>query len=145
MSGFARGIAVESSADVELQVFNNTIIDSLDTGLWIRGWEVSQRYRVKNNLIHGSGGADYGTRAPVAEMDFSHNLSSDDTAAGDRVVTNARLSFVDHDNGDYHLADTDTDAIGAGVDLSTGPYTAFDTDAAGRVRTRWDVGALAHP
>ncbi len=141
--GFSRGIAQSTPEDIELQIFNNTVVDSLDYGIQLNGYAAVEHFRVKNNLVVGSGVRDYTFSSSLSDTDFSHNLSSDDSALGSDSVLNAGITFVSAATGNYNLGPGDTDATDAGTDLSSGPYTTFNTDAAGRHRDRWDVGALA--
>ena len=125
------GITLNSSTPT-CHAYNNTIIGG-DNGIR----QAAGTMRPKNNVVQGAATACFtGTMTASAT-----NLSSDATSpeAGLRSIT---LDFADAGADDYHLAATDTEAIGAGTDLSADATMPLSTDIDGDVRTgAWDIGA----
>lgn len=120
-------------------VYNNTIIDALSYGFGL-GTSGADWY-VKNNLIEGSGTADYrdvGTYATTA-TNWGENDSPDGTDY-EMDGTPPTPTWEDAANDDYHLASGD-DGDYEGTDLSADGQYAFSTDMEGDTRSDWDAGA----
>lgn len=93
---------------------------------------------IKNNLSIDSTTADYQISAQATT---ANNLSGDDSSPNEDF-RNKEIDFVSKSEGseDFHLAETDTDAIGQGVDLSA----IFTDDIDGDTRSApWSIGADA--
>ena len=82
--------------------------------------------------------------------DFSGSVTVENCASDDGDGTNAVTPsdwsdvFEDYSNGDFRLKATDTDLIGAGLDLSTDVDYPFKDDIEGQKRGfngSWDIGA----
>ena len=99
-------------------------------------WGSATSIRVKNLAIQGAG-----TCYTVGDGTDEKLTVLTQDATGTAGLTGKTLSFVDAANWDYHLASGDTDAIGAGTDLSADSYWPFSTDGDGDARSSWDVGA----
>jgi len=93
----------------------------------------------KNNILQAAAGGVCFDNA--VDPSSNYNLSSDATAPGGNSVLNTVLTFADAASLDYHLAVTDTAAIGAATNLSGDAYYPFNNDADGDVRSSWDIGA----
>jgi hypothetical protein len=122
-----------NSAGVTAHVYNNTVKGGTHG---IR--QVNGTYRPKNNIAQGNSTACFnGTFT-----DSATNISSDATSP-ETGLRSIDLDFVDEANDDYHLASTDTEAVGAGTDLSADASLAFDWDIDGDARPdgAWDIGA----
>ncbi|MEJ2690369.1 MAG: DNRLRE domain-containing protein, partial [Deltaproteobacteria bacterium] len=79
-----------------------------------------------------------GTYTPVSGYNAS-DLPGD--APGANSLTGF-VQFVDEADGDLHLAEDDTLALGGGVDLSTDPDLPVTNDIDGELRSgAWDIGA----
>lgn len=162
-----------SSADTtNMRIWNNTI-SGMSTYMGIHVNMASASVAdidVVNNLIVGSGIADIRVTADsgtyIDQVVVDYNLAMNATLSGEgvierRIVTTntpytqtnnpydsgevlAFASYSEHDpNNDYHLADTATMAIGAGINL----YSDFTTDIDGDSRNPtnpWDLGAYVY-
>lgn len=114
---------------------NNTLIDN-GTGLDY----VSTQGRATNNLALGNTHTDYSV-GPAGWTTTGHNLSGDATSP-DTAYRNQSVQFENASSGDYHLATTDTAALGQGLDQSQSTVFPFSTDADAQVRTTpWSIGA----
>ena len=122
---------------------NNTIVNSF-------GYGISQNngLNANNNLIVGSILANYLSESGV--ITGYNNLSSDGTSYGTNPIINANVQFVNEAGYDFHLAQTDTAARGAGANLTaeiaTSEYLlAMTKDIDGQLRNPsgagWDIGA----
>lgn len=90
------------------------------------------------NVLFQDCGTDIGT--PGGTLTGNYNLTSKATLGnvpGANSIANTTLTFVDKTNKDFHLAASDTAAIGAGDDLSG----YFTTDIDGDTYVNWSIGA----
>lgn len=95
-------------------------------------------FRFKNLLIQGTGTCyTFGD----GSADEALTILTQDATSPTGALQSKTIGFVDASNWDYHLDVTDTDAIGAGTDLSGDTYYPFSTDGDGQTRSSWDVGA----
>lgn len=130
-----RGIyCTKSGSTATIHVYNNTIADC-----W-RGLQrnADQTVRPKNNLIQDCSDACFSGTFTDTEANISEDATSPNSA-----LRNIAVAFVDEPNDDYHLDESDTDAVDAGVDLSADADLAFSTDFEGDSRPdgEWDIGA----
>mgnify|MGYP001619333999 CR=1 FL=1 len=99
---------------------------------------------IRNNIVVGSGVADFNINSGTWGASSSNNLSSDTTAPGSNSLTSQTLStvdFVSTTSGieDFHLLPTSV-AKDAGTSLSS----TFTTDIDNQTRpygSAWDIGA----
>lgn len=108
------------------------------------GGNATYQFLLKNNLVAGkqfsAGRTDYQIGAGGLATGSTNNLSSDATATGANAQINKTVAFVSAT--DYHLAGSDTSALGLGVNLSadgTFPVTT-DIDAT-TISTPYSIGA----
>jgi hypothetical protein len=88
--------------------------------------------------VDGISSADFGPTWSI--VTGGYNASTDTSAPGGiNSVRSATFTFVDADNGDYHISPSDTSGvIGGGTDLSA----FFTTDFDGETRVApWTIGA----
>jgi hypothetical protein len=128
-----------------LYAFNNTIVvEGVATAVSIRN---NSSY-LKNNLIKTNGGVGI-YKDPAASTFLVENCATSDGTADDFGGTGNKVNqifdFVNEAGYDFHLAQTDTSARGAGANLSADTYLPFSTDIDGQLRnpsgTGWDIGA----
>lgn len=104
---------------------------------------------VRNCIVQDTTGNDYGQGGhfPPTVYTGTNNLSSDGTSdnidsdSGATSIENTSLTFVDAAARDYHLAATDTAAIGSGVNLYSQFTGDIDGDNTRPVSGAWDIGA----
>ncbi|MDR3558801.1 MAG: hypothetical protein P4L58_00160, partial [Candidatus Pacebacteria bacterium] len=130
-------ILVGGSSSTVAYVYNNTTYGNYIGIQELAGGEIF----LNNNLSYNNG-TDYdGSFDPSS----TNNLSKDATApAYGTYYRNATVTFVDATNDDFHLASTDTGAIGNGANLISDTYLPFSTDIDGQTRPAtgaWDIGA----
>lgn len=140
-TGPAFDILNTTSATFEVYAYNCTMVCRAGTGS-VFGFTLnaSPTSRFKNLLLQSAAGSNYSV-GNAAATETATILTQDATSptVGLRSKT---LTFVDATNWDYHLTSSDTDAIGAGTDLSADTYYSFSDDGDGITRTApWDVGA----
>lgn len=140
VKGFQRGIFHDSifKTDVKFVAYNNTSLDATELGVFVGTLGTGGTCFVKNNISDGSGTSDFSfDGACTTAANFSSDATSPQTDNRNKTFV-----FVDADNSDYHL--DDTDASGAkegGVDLSADSVWAFSHDFDGDARVNWDAGA----
>jgi hypothetical protein len=118
-------------------LYNNTVIGNALGGRGIR--TESGSYTLRNNVVQDCGGDNYVFVAP-GNVTSSANISEDTTSL-DVAFRSISLTFADADGDDYHLDETDTDAIGTGTDLSGLSLFSDDIDGDARPDDAWDIGA----
>ena len=164
------GISYSGSASLNsmVKLWNNVVYDfnaaSTNTaciGVW--AGKQNSKWYVYNNTIQNCKTGIYGGNAEAVIVKntivqdcsdgFKNNFdaSSDynlSDLAGDAPGTNSKnettVSFVNKSGDDFHLADRDTGARNAGVDLLTDLFLAFNYDIDGNERPVddvWDMGA----
>lgn len=144
VKGFSRGFMSWTSDNIEINVYNNTFIDSTEYGVAISAGGANDTFRVKNNIAQGSGVSDYFVSETVDNPDYANNISSDATALGVGSTTDTTIQFVNATGDDYRLAQGEAVATNNGVDLSNDAAYAFTTDIVGTIRAQWDIGAFAY-
>jgi predicted outer membrane repeat protein len=139
-SGGAGGAIINNATDSLnsiITITNCTVADNLaPLGAGLAQYEAdasNAEMRIQNTLIQNPDGQNYAIEAGAPELKSNGgNQSSDDSMAGDlnfsKDLNNTVNSFVDSDNGDYHLADG-TAAIDGGVLFGA---TAYDLDGVAR-------------
>ena len=166
-SGNAQGIY---SSDENLRVWNNIIYDWIN-GAYVNirgislvnysyvysntvynckvgiynGW--SNKVILKNNIIQNcENGYDGGSWSSLGDYNISDIAG--DAPNATFATTSKIVRFVSTSTADFHLADTDTSAKGAGVNLynDANINVVNDIDSAGRPATstiglNWDIGA----
>ncbi len=116
--------------------YNNTVYQS-NGGVIAYGGN----FAAKNNISYDNVTNYVGEDFTASSTD---NLSgpTQSGAFGSDPQNDARITFVNANNGDFHLVASDTAAIGQGTNLSADSEIAFSTDIDGQTRgTSWDVGA----
>lgn len=104
---------------------------------------------VRNCIVQNTTYDDYSKNSnfPPTVYTGTNNLSSDGTSgdidsdSGATSIDNTSLTFVDAAARDYHLAATDTAAIGSGVNLYSQFTGDIDGDNTRPVSGAWDIGA----
>lgn len=113
------------------RIDNNTVY-GCTVGIYCGGGEGT--FFLRNNLCNGNG-TDY-TLYDCSTQTILTNISEDTTSPNNDLDQKA-VTFVDEGNDNFHLGSTDTNAIGAGTDLSA----TFTIDIDGDTRSSWDIGA----
>lgn len=120
-------------------IYNATVIDRGSTGTasaFSVDGDSGAELRFKNLLIQGPN--CYTSGSP----DEAVTILTEDTTSPTVGLRSKVITFADAGNEDFRLASGDTDAIGAGTDLSADTYWPFSTDGDGTTRSgSWDVGA----
>jgi hypothetical protein len=159
---------IGSSHPSGVYVYNNIVYGFKNTGILFpnSGLSHKQNYIYNNNVFGSLIGFDFsytGTPKLLAKNNISQNCidgyygSVDENSdfnisdiVGDApnatlATTSKTVQFVDPANKDFHLAQTDTAARGAGANLTNDPYSPITTDIDGQLRnatgTGWDIGA----
>jgi len=117
-------------------VYNNTVIDCYDVNIDVAG-QAGANARCINNIAQGAGTNDYEYNSGYT---FGGNISEDATSP-DVALRNITLTLTSAT--DLHLDSTDTEAMGAGVNLYTDadyPVT-IDIDGDARDDAAFDIGA----
>lgn len=131
--GFSNGYISGTGCGVTL--YNNTIIDCSQRGIYVQGVS-GGTYNVVNNLVQGA--ASNYVLDPDGGLDLSATNLSEDTTSPQSTLREKVVTFVNEAANDFHLASNDTTAIDAGTDLSG----TFTTDIDGETRSgTWDIGA----
>ena len=128
------------STSATVLLYNCTIVERGATGrsLLLDENGAASTVRFKNLLLQGLG-TNYILNDGTP--DEALTILTRDTTSPTVGLRSKTITFVDATNWDYHLASGDTDAIGAGTDLSADSYWPFSTDGDGATRSSWDVGA----
>ena len=146
IDGFDSGFNLNVNATIQkIYIYNNTVSNA--SYFMYRG-----RYmKVVNNLMTNVGYFmdDGGPIAPVNISDVSHLVTdgtvSFDTTGFTSIYENQSIDFVNPDNHDFHLSQSDTSARGLGINLTNDIYSPFGTDIDGQLRNPagagWDIGA----
>ncbi|MEA3398166.1 MAG: choice-of-anchor Q domain-containing protein [Patescibacteria group bacterium] len=130
--------------DGSAYIFNNTVYNSR-AGINSNSTANDDTKIMVNNIVQcdvaSSSFEDY---IFVSNFISSYNIASDDTSPNNEF-DNITIDFADAANDDFHLAETDTVAINAGVDLSSTSTLSFLDDIDGGTRNGddkgWDIGA----
>jgi hypothetical protein len=130
-----------NSSNIIVYSYNNTAIVNGGNGFMHPGATVY----LKNCLSQSATGSAYALSGGTYNIE---NSASDDGTADDWGGTGNRVNqaftFRDSANDDFHLAVTDTAAIGYGKDLSADANIPFMIDIDGDSRplgSTWDIGA----
>ncbi|OGS27689.1 MAG: hypothetical protein A2297_00335 [Elusimicrobia bacterium RIFOXYB2_FULL_48_7] len=130
-------------------IYNNTVKAKEEWcyGMYFNAkWSYTQKYMflyLKNNLIQGSTNCYYVGSINGLYKETWNNISGDSTSP-DNDYRNKPVYFMDISNGDYHLSEADTLAIGTGLNLTSDSWLGFNTDIDGGLRHAtgaWDIGA----
>ena len=134
---FGSGITYDYGEPTDGAIYNNTVIDSDSTGIWLVGSIANNNLYVKNNLVQGTA-----TNYNLIYIQGSSNNLSEDATSMDASYRNKTVAFIDSANKDFHLASSDTSAKDSGVDLSADVYLSFSDDIDSQSRSgTWDIGA----
>ena len=125
--------------------FSNNTVDGPPIGFQSDAFTGSTLVIAKNNIAQGCASSCYatnngGTYSPAS----TNNIASDTTAPGSNALNSKTVTFVNPSAGDYRLSPSDAIALNAGVDLSSDPNLAFNTDIDNIPRPQgpaWDIGA----
>lgn len=127
------GIKV-TDGDWIANVDNNTIINCYYGVNLSTGTHANKIFR--NNIAQDCTDG-FRTSGGSWETGTDYNLSDIASDAPGASSVESTLTFNDKTGDDFHLASGDTDAIGAGTDLSG----TFTDDIDGDTRSAWDIGA----
>lgn len=116
-----------------LIVYNTTFVGNARYGLA----QNSGTILAKNCLSSGNVTADFQGSFSGSSV---NNASSDATAPGTSSRTMQTFTFIDAGSDDYHLAPSDTGALGFGVDLSSDGNYAFNDDIDRETIITWSIG-----
>lgn len=136
------GIKLTNGANNVIYAYNNTVYGdgNLADGCY---YVAGGTYVAKNNVAQNCAIGFFGDSATF-DATSNYNLTDDDGSGGSDGGANSQLSktLTFAGAGNYHLAATDTDAIGAGTNLSADANLSFSTDIDGTSRgASWDIGA----
>jgi hypothetical protein len=129
-----------NSIDLAVPVYNNTI---RNCNIGIDG-NFQAQLVLKNNLVQNCTTACY---YDVFHADSEYNVCDDNTGPATNRI-NGNVKFMSFFFWKPELANDDTVARGAGVNLSTDPdgYFSFNTDSINATRgSTWDIGASFNP
>lgn len=136
------GIKLTNGANNIIYAYNNTVYGDgnfADGCYYVAGGT----YVVKNNVAQNCAIGFFGDSASF-DATSNYNLTDDDGSGGSDGGANSQLSTVltFAGAGNYHLAATDSAAIGQGTNLSADANLNFSTDIDGTSRgASWDIGA----
>lgn len=127
------GFSSIDGSGVVVRAYNNTIVDCRIGFARTAGTMVP-----KNNIVQDTSNVCFSGTMTSSQTNISSDATSPETG-----LRSIDLDFVDAANGNYHLAGTDTEAIGAGTDLSADADLPFsdDIDGGARAGGAWDIGA----
>lgn len=138
---FEVGIIVNYGATATtVTVFNNTVVDCSLTGISNYSWSGLSSY-IYNNIVQGtSSDGNYQGSGTGTGTNISEDATSPDTAFRSKTV-----QFVAEASDNFHLASSDTVALGLGTNLYNNATYPFQTDIDGQDRGGsgydWDIGA----
>ncbi len=119
-----------------LYAYNNTIYNN-DYGIYSYAYSITV---AKNNLVYNNADNYVGTFDDYSTNNLSGPTQTD--APGSNPRNGVQVSFVDPNNGDFHLSPADTGARNYGADLSNDTSISFAFDIDRQPRTgAWDIGA----
>jgi hypothetical protein len=139
----AGGIRLDNDSGT-MYAYNNTVVDVSD--YWgIAKYSAGGTLIAKNNIVQDTNGdCYYGT---FTDSDYNISDDASDTD-GANDITSTTVIFADEANLDFHLSFNDTEARGAGADLTADTaITAamgITSDVDGHSRpsgSAWDIGA----
>ncbi len=138
--GFTDGIYLVTGdgGDMQWYVYNNTIADNAQYGIFLSAYGTTDVAKLRNNLIQSSGTADYLRDGGFDTLTTSRNVTEDATSPDGGTYQSKTATFT---NG-YHLDAADTAALTLGTDLSADGDYAFSFDIDNETRSgAWDIGA----
>lgn len=120
-----------------VSVQNNTIKDGTDVGVQIQPYNTgaSATVNLYNNLADNNL-TDFNVSGGSGTYNHDNNASSD-TSSPDDAHDSSTFTFANAGSDDFHLSESDSDAIDLGTDLSGSFTDDFDGDT--RSGT-WDIG-----
>ena len=128
-------------------IYNNTVVDTVVSGIWIADDNDDCIAYVKNNLVFNTPN-DYHLN-PFTTKSYDYNMGEDDDSGTQTNYVQTSQAgtaiFVDYNNDDFHIKST-SDAKDAGTDLSSDGDLPFSDDIDGQSRPGigsviWDIGA----
>jgi len=129
---------VTLNAATELFFYNNTFYgDGAGTG-FNYFFDTAGSCILKNNIAQNFSDGYNGTFDSGTDYNLS-DISGD--APGSNSKNGVTVSFVDTASDDFHLAEGDTAARAAGIDLSADASLPFNDDIDGEIRWEWSMGA----
>ena len=133
------GIRVNNEwATTQCEVYNNTCCDNTNGIMTYSDTPSTGNYYFMNNLCYGNGTDYTGTGDWDTDTD---NASGDDTGTDDVDNWSNEAAFVDYDNNDYLLDETDAVLILADDLSGIGAPAQFGIDITDQTRVDWYCGA----
>lgn len=139
--GFDDGITMYQNNNGQTVVYYNNTVDCTGTDFYAANYGTTPTLSMYNNISQGSG-TGYGANMDSFDTFVHDSNISLDTSSPDSAYRQKTVTFAGLPDGDYHIAISDTEARGRGVDLSGDSYYPFNADVDGHRRYGlWDIGA----
>lgn len=128
------------SSDSDTKVYNNTAIDS-DAGFLVTS---NNNPVAKNNITQNCTDGFLGLFNAASDYNIS-DISSDAPSPSYRSGLATEITFINENNKDFHLSQSDTFARGTGANLTADASMPFSIDIDEQLRNSagagWDIGA----
>jgi hypothetical protein len=133
-------------AGIKSYVYNNTISSDCYAGIWDSAFNPVMV--IKNNIVVNCSYDGYYTSGGWGEgSDYNVSYKADDLPIVSQTHSSntVTVSFVNTDEFDFRLTETNPCVIDLGTDLSGDSYAPITTDIAGNTRgPAWDIGAFEY-
>ena len=140
-----QGIQTGGRNSITNYVYNNTVINCGTYGIRFQTNTGTTGVVVSTNNLCTGNGTDFavfgGTMTITQTYCVSYDATADDWGGAGNHTGHTAVGYVDAANDNWHLANTDTQAIDLGTDLSADGVFAFDDDIDKETRIgTWDIG-----